>query len=88
VEVHRSARKHGYKDRAIFHAIAHARVVVDLDPEADPPRVLAIGPDPSSNLLEVIWLDLGSGDQLVIHAMALRPVYFTLLTLLTEEEQQ
>lgn len=61
--------------------------VVDLDPEADPPRVLAIGPDASGNMLEVVWLELSDGEQLVIHAMALRPVYFTLLDLAKGEEQ-
>ncbi len=61
--------------------------VVDMDPEADPPRVLAIGPDSSGNLLEVIWLDLSGGEQLVIHAMGLRSMYFILLELAPGEEQ-
>lgn len=53
--------------------------MVDLDPDADPPKVLAIGPDPAGNLVEVIWLELGEGLELVIHAMALRPVFYDLL---------
>lgn len=88
MEIHRSARKHGYSDEEIFHALDNAMAVVDLDPEADPPRVLAIGPDPSGNMLEVVWLELGERERLVIHAMALRPVYFTLMELLEGEEQQ
>jgi len=36
---------------SILHAVENAIVVVDLDPDADPPRVLAIGPDPAGNLL-------------------------------------
>jgi hypothetical protein len=54
-------------------------VVVDLDPDADPPKVLAIGPDLAGNLLEVIWLELDDARDLVIHAMTLRPTFFELL---------
>lgn len=85
MEIHRSARKHGYSDQAIFHAVDHAITVVDLQPEADPPRVLAIGPDFSGNLLEVIWVELSAGRQLVIHAMALRPAFSELLPPPSEE---
>lgn len=85
MEIHRSAHKHGYSDQAISHAVDNAITVVDLQPEADPPRVLAIGPDFSGNLLEVIWLELGAGRQLAIHAMALRPGFFNLLLPLSEE---
>lgn len=35
-----------------------AVTVFDLEPDADPPKVLAIGPDPAGNLLEIIWLEL------------------------------
>ena len=75
---HRSAFKHGYDEESILHAVAHAIVVVDLEPDADPPKVLAVGPDPAGNLLEVIWLDLVDTD-LVIHAMALRTTFYDLL---------
>jgi len=53
--------------------------VVDLEPDADPPRVLAIGPDRAGNLLEIIWLELGDERQLVVHAMKLRPIFHQLL---------
>ena len=67
-------------DDSIRHAIEHAPCrSVDLEPNADPPRVLAIGPDPSGDLLEVIWLVLADGRPLVIHAMALRPSLYDLL---------
>ncbi len=79
VEFHRSAFKHGHAESAIFHALDHAMVAVDLDPDADPPRMLAIGPDPAGNLLEVIWLRL-DGVELVIHAMGLRPTFRDLLS--------
>ena len=61
-----------------MHAVAHALTSIELDPDADPPKVLAIGPDPSGNLLEVIWLEFDEVE-VVIHAMALRPVFYDLL---------
>lgn len=54
-------------------------MVVDLEPDADPPRVLAIGPDPAGNLLEIIWLQFGDRQPIVIHAMALCPTLNDLL---------
>ena len=78
VEIHRSAHKHKVADDDIEHAVVHALVIADLDPEADPPRVLAIGPNRVGNLLEIIWLDL-PGSHLVIHAMPLRRVFYDLL---------
>ncbi len=75
---HQSAFKHGHDDEIILHAVEHAIVVVDLEPDADPPKVLAIGPDPTGNLLEVIWLDLAD-TELVIHTMDLRPKFHDLL---------
>ncbi len=79
MEIHRSARRHGVSDDDIEHVCAHPLVVVDLEPDADPPKVLAIGPDRSGRLLEVILLDLADDRQLVIHAMDLRPIFYDLL---------
>jgi hypothetical protein len=79
VEIHRSARKHGINNDAILHALDHALTVIDLEPEADPPKVLAIGPDHAGNLLEVTWLELADGVNLVIHAMPLRAKFYDLL---------
>lgn len=78
MEIHRSGRKHGINDAAIRHALEHAINVFDLEPGADPPSVLAIGPDPAGNLLELIWLEL-ENINLVIHAMALRIQFYDLL---------
>ena len=50
-----------------------------------PPRVLAIGGDRAGNLLEIVWLELDSGTEMVIHAMPLRPVFYALLP--TQGEQ-
>jgi hypothetical protein len=79
VEVHRSARRHGVRVHDIRHAAAHPVVVVDVEPEADPPELLVIGPDRAGNLLEVVMLTLAGDRLLVIHAMPLRRVYYDLL---------
>lgn len=79
MEVHRSARKYGVSDVAIVHAVDHALVVIDLEPDADPPRVLAIGPDEAGNLLEIIWLEFPDRAPIVIHAMPLRRTFYDLL---------
>ena len=79
VEIHRTAHKHGIDDDTIRHAIDHTLVLVDLDPDSDPPKVLAIGPDRAGNLLEVIWLELADDANLVIHAMRLRAAFYDLL---------
>lgn len=79
MEFHRSAHKHGLGEQTILHAIQHAITVIELEPDADPPRVLAIGPDHAGNYLEVIWLELDDGVEMVIHAMRLRPTFYELL---------
>jgi hypothetical protein len=79
VEIHRSARRHGVQDEDIRHATGHPIVVVDLDPEADPPKLLAVGPDRAGNLLEVIMLVLADDRFLAIHTMPLRQKYHDLL---------
>ncbi len=57
----------------------HPVVVADIDPDADPPKVLVIGPDRAGNLLEVVVLALARDRLLVIHAMPLRRKYRRLL---------
>lgn len=42
------------------------------------PKGPVIGPDSAGNLLELLYLQLGD-DDLIIHAMALRPVFRTYL---------
>lgn len=75
VGIHRAARRHGVDDVAIRHVIDDALAIVDLEPDADPPKVLATGPDRAGNLLEVIWLELADDVDLVIRAMRLRTVF-------------
>lgn len=79
MEIHNTARKHGITDLDILHAVTHAIAVLDLEPDADPPKVLAVGPDPAANMLEIIRLELADDRDLVIHAMPLRPMFFSLL---------
>ena len=79
MEIYRTAHKHGISDADILHALDNAITFVGLEPDADPPTVLAIGPDRAGNLLEVIWLELANDAHLVIHAMPLRPTFYDLL---------
>lgn len=79
MEIHRSARKHGITADVIVHALANAVTVIDLEADADPPKVLAIGPDHAGDLLGIIWIELADGVNLVIHAMALRTAFYHLL---------
>ena len=79
VEFHRSASRHGVDRADVAHAVDNALAVVDLDVDADPPKILVIGPDSSGPLLEVILLSFPSERNLVIHAMELRPTFYDLL---------
>jgi hypothetical protein len=45
VDIHQAARRHGVTEKDIAHAAEHALVVVDLDLDADPPKLLVIGRD-------------------------------------------
>jgi bifunctional pyridoxal-dependent enzyme with beta-cystathionase and maltose regulon repressor activities len=77
VEIHPSARLHGVGDDDMLHAIENSMAVEDLG--EDPDRWLVVGPDLAANMLEVIVLVTDEGDELIIHAMPLRPVYRRLL---------
>lgn len=81
VEVHRSARKHGVADQDAIHAAGRFLVAYPLDGEdqGGPRRELRLGPDRAGNLLEAVVLLLDDGDELVIHAMRMRPKYEDLL---------
>lgn len=61
----------------MVHAIEHALAVEDVG--EDPDRWLVIGSGKAGNLLEIVMLISSEGDQLVIHAMAMRPIYRRLL---------
>ena len=78
MDIHRSALRHGLTEDDIAHAVDNSVAVADLEPDADPPKLLVIGPDLAGNLLEVVLLDLAD-DVLAIHAMALRATFYDLL---------
>ena len=61
----------------MLHAIEHSMVVDDVG--SDPDRWLVIGPDRAANMLELVVLITPEGEELVIHAMPLRPAYWKLL---------
>ena len=79
MEIHRSASKHGVSEDDVLHAVEHEMVSVDLDPDADPPKVLVVGPDSAGNLLEVLVLVLADDRIIAIHAMKLRHHFYELL---------
>lgn len=54
-------------------------VSFDLEPDADPPKILVIGPDFAGNVLEVILLVLNDDRLIAIHAMKLRRQFHELL---------
>ena len=61
----------------MLHAVEHPLAVEDLGDEPD--RWLVLGPDTAGNLLEVVVLISGEGDEIIIHAMPMRPKYRKLL---------
>lgn len=79
MEIHPSAGKHGVPHDDLVHAVDHELVSVDLEPDADPPRILVIGRDTAGNLIEVIVLVLEHDRLIAIHAMRLRRQFYELL---------
>ncbi len=77
MEIHDSASRHGVADEDMLHAIEHSLVVDDLG--EDPDRWLVLGPDAAGNLLELVVLITNGGDEVIIHAMPMRPKYRRLL---------
>ena len=76
LEFHPSALRHGYEKATIRHAIEHALIIRELESEAEPRRMLALGPDRAGNLLEVIWIEVDDNRDIVIHAMAMRRAWY------------
>lgn len=69
--------RHGVDERDMLHAVENSLVVDDLG--EDPERWLVLGPDTAGNLLEVVVMISGEGDETIIHAMSMRPKYRRLL---------
>ena len=79
LRVRDSALKHGYDYETISHAIDMALTIIEIDPDADPPKLLFIGPDSAGNLLEVIGGEYPNDVLLIWHADACRVKYRMLL---------
>lgn len=57
----------------MLHAVEHSLVIDDLG--EDPDRWLVLGPDSAGNLLETVVLISTEGDEIIIHAMPMRPKF-------------
>ena len=77
MEIHDSAHRHDVAEEDMLHAVEHSLVVDDLG--EDPDRWLVLGPDTAGNLLELVVLISGEGDEIIIHAMPMRATYRRLL---------
>lgn len=77
MEIHDSAHRHDVAGEDMLHAVEHSLVVDDLG--EDPDRWLVLGPDSAGNLLEIVVLVTAEGDEIIIHAMPMRPKYRRLL---------
>lgn len=77
MEIHDSARRHDVAEEDMLHAVEYSLVVDDLG--EDPDRWLVLGPDTAGNLLELVVLVNEGSDEIIIHAMPMRPKYRRLL---------
>lgn len=78
MKVHPSARNHGISDEDALHAATWPQHVEPLS-DGPPGRELRLGFDTQARMLETVVLVFDSGNELVIHAMKIRPVYLDLL---------
>lgn len=74
MEIHESARKHGYSDDDIRHAYEHALRRIPDDEE----RTWYVGADRAARLLELLVLD-DTTNPLIIHADKARPKFLDYL---------
>jgi hypothetical protein len=78
MNVHNSALKHGIAREDAIHA-AHDPLWVDYLDEESPARQLRIGFDRHHRLLETVVLVFDDNEELIIHAMKIRPSVLGLL---------
>jgi hypothetical protein len=78
VNVHDAALKHGIAPDDIRQAASWPIWIEDLDDDS-PARQLRLGFDKQGRLLETVVLVFDSGNELVIHAMKVRPQMLDLL---------
>ena len=75
MEIHPSARRHGFADEDIEHAVNKAMAIDDQDDDTR----LYLGPARNAELLEIATIVLDDGSELAIHAMKMRSQYQGLL---------
>lgn len=75
----RSATKHGIALSDAIYAATHPLWIEPLDDEPDQWRELRLGSDPHARLLETVVVVSAGGDELLIHAMKMRPKYRPLI---------
>ena len=63
----------------MHHAWHNGLAFFDIDSHTEPPKGPCIGPNKACNLLKLLYLELAD-DDLIIHAMPLRPVFQRYLT--------
>ena len=78
MKVHDAARKHGIAPEDAIQAATWAIWIDDLDDDS-PARQLRLGFDTQGRLLETVVLVFDSGNELIIHAMKVRPQLLELL---------
>jgi len=78
VKVHAAALKHGVLPEDAIQAAMWPLWIEDLDDDS-PARQLRLGFDTQGRLLETVVLVFDSGNELVIHAMKVRPQMLDLL---------
>ena len=77
MEIRASARKHGFTDAEILHALDNAIRLVEFEYHGEE-RLLVIGDNGSGVLLELVLVPAGDPVR-VIHADRLRPTLFDYL---------
>jgi uncharacterized DUF497 family protein len=77
MEITSSARKHGYSDEEILHAWEQRIREVEFETYGEE-RILAIGPDWSGALLELVVVPVDEPTR-IIHADLLRPKFYDYL---------
>ncbi len=78
MKVHDTALKHGVLPEDAIQAAMWSLWIEDLDDDS-PARQLRLGFDTQGRLLETVVLVFDSGNELVIHAMKVRPQMLDLL---------
>jgi hypothetical protein len=74
-----TALKHGYSREEVSHAYDMAVYEGVVNPDAEQPKLLTIGPDSAGNLLELIGGPRPNEEHLIWHAMRCRAKYLALL---------